>query len=80
MDFDETFSPVISHTALRMVLTLTIQRGWVFLSYDVITAYLNSPLDRPIYMAQIERYIDANHPNHVLLLRRALYGLKQAEC
>ena len=78
MDFDETFSPVISHIALRMVLTLANQRGWVFLSYDVIIAYLNSPLDGPIYMDQIEGYIDANHPNHVLLLRQALYGLKQA--
>jgi hypothetical protein len=29
-------------------------------------------------MDQIEGYVDANHPNHVLLLRRALYGLKQA--
>jgi hypothetical protein len=49
-DYDETFSPVISHTALRIILTFAIQWGWIFLSYDVIAAYFNSPLDQSIWI------------------------------
>ena len=78
IDYDETFSPVISHTALRIVLTMAMRNNWPIESYDVITTYLNSPMDRPIYMHQIEGYINAEHPDWVLLLNRALYGVKQA--
>ncbi|GKD58217.1 retrovirus-related pol polyprotein from transposon TNT 1-94, partial [Tanacetum coccineum] len=45
---------------------------------DVKTAFLNGPLKEKVYVAQLEGFIDPDHPKTVYLLRKALYGLKQA--
>ncbi|GJY49862.1 retrovirus-related pol polyprotein from transposon TNT 1-94 [Tanacetum coccineum] len=45
---------------------------------DVKMAFLNGPLKEEVYVAQLEGFIDPDHPEKVYLLRKALYGLKQA--
>ncbi|KAG5462474.1 MAG: hypothetical protein BJ554DRAFT_4948, partial [Olpidium bornovanus] len=56
VDYEEAYSPVISFPALRFLLAVTTYYDWSLRSLDFITAYLNSPLDRPIYIRQIEGY------------------------
>ncbi|GJS07906.1 retrovirus-related pol polyprotein from transposon TNT 1-94 [Tanacetum coccineum] len=45
---------------------------------DVKTAFLNGPLKEEVYVAQLDGFIDPDHPEKVYRLRKALYGLKQA--
>ncbi|GKA35623.1 retrovirus-related pol polyprotein from transposon TNT 1-94 [Tanacetum coccineum] len=51
-----------------------------FLIYqmDVKTTFLNGPLKKEVYVAQLDGFVDPDHPEKVYRLRKALYGLKQA--
>nr|GFD31912.1 Gag-Pol polyprotein [Tanacetum cinerariifolium] len=48
------------------------------LQMDVKTAFLNGPLKEEVYVAQLDGFVDPDHPKKVYRLRKALYGLKQA--
>ncbi|GJW39407.1 ribonuclease H-like domain-containing protein [Tanacetum coccineum] len=45
---------------------------------DVKMAFLNGPLKEEVYVAQLDGFVDPDHPEKVYRLRKALYGLKQA--
>nr|GFB36756.1 Gag-Pol polyprotein [Tanacetum cinerariifolium] len=45
---------------------------------DVKTAFVNGPLKEEVYVAQLDGFVDPDHPEKVYRLRKALYGLKQA--
>nr|GEX07838.1 hypothetical protein [Tanacetum cinerariifolium] len=45
---------------------------------DVKTAFLNGPLKEEVYVAQLDGFVDPDHPDKVYRLRKALYRLKQA--
>nr|GEX37833.1 Gag-Pol polyprotein [Tanacetum cinerariifolium] len=45
---------------------------------DMKTAFLNGPLNEEVYVAQLDGFVDPDHPEKVYRLRKALYGLKQA--
>lgn len=78
VDYDEVFSPTTRLETLRLVLALLASRGWTGRKLDIKSAFLNSALDEPIYLAQPEGYVDPNHPDWVLKLNKAIYGLKQS--
>nr|GEY98102.1 hypothetical protein [Tanacetum cinerariifolium] len=48
------------------------------LQMDVKTVFLNGPLKEEVYVAQLDGFVDPDHPEKVYRLRKALYGLKQA--
>jgi len=76
VDYGETFSPVVSGTALRIFLNIAATENLEVHQVDVTTAYLNAELHEKIYMKQPQGY--ENGKNEVCELRKALYGLKQA--
>ncbi|GJU02440.1 putative ribonuclease H-like domain-containing protein [Tanacetum coccineum] len=45
---------------------------------DVKMAFLNGPLKEDVYVAQLDGFVDPDHPEKVYRMRKALYGLKQA--
>ncbi|GJW72016.1 retrovirus-related pol polyprotein from transposon TNT 1-94 [Tanacetum coccineum] len=49
-----------------------------FALMDVKMAFLNGPLMEEVYVAQLDGFVDPDHPEKVYRLRKALYGLKQA--
>ncbi|OWZ09396.1 polyprotein [Phytophthora megakarya] len=75
-DYTETFSPVVRHSTLRLVLVIVVARRMKRMQLDVKTAFLNSDLDEEIYLEPAEGYTNAD--GQVWRLRKALYGLKQA--
>ncbi|GMF48908.1 unnamed protein product [Phytophthora fragariaefolia] len=75
-DYAETFSPVVRHSTVRLVLGLVVTRRMKRLQRDIKTAFLNSPLQEEIYLEPVKGYENAH--GYVWRLLRALYGLKQA--
>jgi hypothetical protein len=75
VDYEETFSPVICLSSLRLICTLAARNDWSIHQMDIDSAYLNAYLEEPIYLKQPPGY---SKGNEVLLLNKALYSLKQS--
>ena len=77
VNYEETFSPTISHVTVRTLLAIAAKRNLKVAQNDVKTAYLNSPLnDNDIFIELPQGTLQAK--NKVGRLLKSLYGLKQA--
>ncbi|PRQ27363.1 putative RNA-directed DNA polymerase [Rosa chinensis] len=78
IDFNETFSPVSTKDAFRVVMALVAHYDMELHQMDVKTAFLNGELEEEIYMKQPEGFIEPGTEKLVCKLNRSIYGLKQA--
>jgi hypothetical protein len=80
-DFDETYAPTAKYRSLCMILNLAAIFDWEIEGIDVEQAFLESPLNKDIYMTlPKDVYCQSDKPNKpaIVKLLRSLYGLKQA--
>jgi len=77
LDYMETFSPVVKHTTVRIILTLAITYRWSVHQVDINNAFLHGTLQEHVYMSQPPGFISSNS-HLVCKLMKAIYGLKQA--
>jgi hypothetical protein len=76
IDYDKTFASVVKPASTRILLALAAILHWYIHQGDVKTAFLNSDLDKPVYMRAPR---DIKLPRgYCLLLIKALYGLRQS--
>jgi hypothetical protein len=78
IDYDDTFSPVVKATTIRIVLSITVSKGWSLRQLDAQNVFLHSVLEEEVYMKQPPGYEDKQYPDYVYHLKKAIYGLKQA--
>jgi len=82
IDFNETYSPVMSEITFRYLISLAIQKCLSMQLMDVMTAYLYGSLDSEIYMKVLDGISvpnsSANCNMYCVNLKRSLYGLKQS--
>jgi len=77
LDFNDTFSPVVRASTVRIVLSIAVSRGWNMRQLDVKIAFMYGLLQEQVYMEQPPSYANSSHPNHVCRLKKTIYGLKQ---
>lgn len=79
VDYDETFSPVVRHSTLRLLCALSVQLNLDVTHLDVKTAFLNGDLNETIYMEKPDGFVCSSADNNkILKLKKAIYGLKQS--
>ncbi|GJW36561.1 putative retrotransposon ty1-copia subclass protein [Tanacetum coccineum] len=61
-DYEETFSPVVDISTIRILIAITAFYDYEIWQMDVKTAFLNGYLNEDIYMVQLEGFVDPNHP------------------
>lgn len=75
IDYQETFAPVGSYRALRVLLALSARFGLHLHQFDVKNAFLYGDLNEEIYVHQPQGFTDGSP--RVWRLHKALYGLHQ---
>jgi histone deacetylase 1/2 len=78
IDYEDTFSPMVKFSTIRLILSIVVSRGWAIRQLDVQNAFLHGVLEEDVYMKQPPGYEDNTHPHYVCKLDKALYGLKRA--
>ncbi|GKD54761.1 retrovirus-related pol polyprotein from transposon TNT 1-94 [Tanacetum coccineum] len=76
VDFEESFALVARLEAVWIFVAYAAHKSFPIYQMDVKTAFLNGPLNKEVYVAQPDRFVDHDHPDKVYHLRKALYGLK----
>lgn len=71
MDFDETFTPVIKPTLIRVILYIAVINKWMILQLDVKN-FLHGHLKEVVYIEKHPDFTNPVFPNHVCQLKRAL--------
>jgi len=76
IDYEETYSPVVSDTAVRVLLTIAATLDWELHQVDVVMAYPNAKLKEQIFIKPPPGFEEKY--KSTLRLNKALYGLKQS--
>nr|GEU45714.1 hypothetical protein [Tanacetum cinerariifolium] len=64
--------------AVWIFVACAAHKSFPIYQMDMKTEVLNGPLKEEVYVAQLDGFVDPDHPEKVYRLRKALYGLKQA--
>jgi histone deacetylase 1/2 len=78
LDYEDTFSPVVKPTTVRLLLSMALTHGWHLRQLDIQNAFLHGILEEEVFMRQPPGFEDSTKPDYLCRLDKALYGLKQA--
>lgn len=75
IDYEDTFSPVISDSVIRLLFAICGNLNYKMKKFDIKTAFLYGNINEDIYMKIPEGFDDEGK---ICKLKKSLYGLKQA--
>ncbi|GJV57891.1 retrovirus-related pol polyprotein from transposon TNT 1-94 [Tanacetum coccineum] len=78
IDFEESFAPVARLEAVWIFVAYAAYKSFPIYQINIKTAFLNGPLKEKVNVAQLDGFVDPDHPKKFYRLSKALYGLKQA--
>jgi len=78
IDCNETFSPMVKHISIRLLLSLVAHHDMELEQLDVMTIFLHGDLEETIYMAQPKGFMEEGKEELVRRLKKSLYELKQS--
>ena len=80
MNYYETYAPVVTWFAIRLLIVIGIIFGWALRQVDFVMAYPQAPIECDMYMElpQGIRTSEGESKDHVLKLLKNIYGQKQA--
>lgn len=80
IDYEETYSPVMKMSTLRLLLAIACTKSYKVKYADFEAAYLQSDMNEEIYMRQPVGFEknDLEGKPYACLLKKSLYGLKQS--
>jgi hypothetical protein len=70
------YAATLAAQVFRFLMALAAAFGLKAYQYDVLNAFLNAPLDKPVYVQTLEPYV--KQLGELLELKKVLYGLKDA--
>nr|GFC30265.1 retrovirus-related Pol polyprotein from transposon TNT 1-94 [Tanacetum cinerariifolium] len=62
IDFEESFAPVACLEAVRIFIAYAAHKSFLIFQIDVKTIFLNGPLKEEVYVAQLDGFVDPDHP------------------
>lgn len=77
VNYDETYSPVVRFTSLRILFAYAVKKNLDIRHLDVQTAFLHGDLQDEVYMQQPRGFVQKGDETKVCHLKKAIYGLKQ---
>ena len=75
LDIGDTYAATLQATTVRMLFAWAVQKRHFIRQADISSAFLNSPVDRDIFVLQPTGFTAGRH---VCKLSRSLYGLRTA--
>jgi hypothetical protein len=78
VNYFETYSPVVTRAAVRLITTLAWLNNWHTRQCDFILAYPQAPIEFDLYLDFPKgiKLSNGNNKTHVLKLLKNLYGQK----
>ena len=76
VDYEETFSPIVRFTSIRLILAIVKYLDLELYQMDVKTAFLNGEQDKEIYMDQLMGFEEKGQERKVCKIHCSIYGLK----
>ena len=76
VDNDETFSPIVLLTSIRILLVIAAHYNYEIWKMDVKIAFFNGNLYEDVYMTQPEDFTSKDG-SKVCKIQKSIYGLKQ---
>lgn len=76
IEYNETFSPAVKSTTIRVLLSLAVTNSCTIKRVDVSNALLHGCLNDNVCMFQPQGFTNPDFPFYVFHLKKSLYGLK----
>ena len=77
-DYENTYAPTVRSDTSRVLLGVSASLDYKIRQFDIITAFLNSKMDKRIYTTQPKGFEQGDRQDLACLLNMALYGLVQS--
>ena len=81
LDYDQTYSPVVTWPSIRLLLTMSVLHKWHTRQIDYVQAYPQAPVERPMYMEIPKGFKvtgGATSKDYLLQIHKNIYGQRQA--